>query len=45
MSGRNLREERRESRRALSRDQIMDVAERLFARKVRTVAIVVIKNE
>jgi TetR/AcrR family transcriptional regulator len=33
MSGRNLREERREQRRALSRDQIMDVAERLFARK------------
>jgi AcrR family transcriptional regulator len=33
MSGRNLREERRESRRALSRDQIMDVAEQLFARK------------
>jgi TetR/AcrR family transcriptional regulator len=33
MSGRNLREERRENRRALSRDQIMDVAERLFARK------------
>jgi TetR/AcrR family transcriptional regulator len=33
VTGRNLREERRESRRALSRDQIMDVAERLFARK------------
>jgi TetR/AcrR family transcriptional regulator len=33
MSGRNLREERREQRRALSRDQIMDVAEQVFARK------------
>jgi AcrR family transcriptional regulator len=32
MSGRNLREERREHRRALSRDQIMDVAEQVFAR-------------
>lgn len=33
MSGRNLREERREQRRALGRDQIMDVAEHVFARK------------
>lgn len=33
MSGRSLREERREQRRALSRDQILDVAERVFARK------------
>jgi AcrR family transcriptional regulator len=32
MGARNLREERREQRRALSRDQIMDVAEQVFAR-------------
>jgi AcrR family transcriptional regulator len=32
MGERNLREERREQRRALSRDQIMDVAEQVFAR-------------
>ncbi|MDX6740946.1 TetR/AcrR family transcriptional regulator [Actinocorallia sp. A-T 12471] len=33
MSGRSLRDERREQRRALSRDQILDVAEQVFARK------------
>lgn len=32
MSERSLREERREQRRALSRDQILDVAEQVFAR-------------
>ncbi|GAB2862296.1 hypothetical protein GCM10022221_72680 [Actinocorallia aurea] len=33
MSGRSLRDERREQRRALSRDQILDVAEQVFAAK------------
>lgn len=33
MSQRSLREQRREQRRALSRDQILDVAEQVFARK------------
>lgn len=32
MAGQSLREERRERRRALSRDQILDVAEQVFAR-------------
>jgi AcrR family transcriptional regulator len=33
MADRSLRSERREQRRALSRDQILDVAEQVFARK------------
>ena len=33
MAGQSLREERRAKRRALSRDQILDVAEQVFARK------------